>query len=719
MKFGKDGRYEFDPKRDRLGDTPHSEVFRARDTQLERDVALKILRPNSEIDPAARERFQREARHTGTLQHPNIGMVYDFATLEGEEFGHFDGSSYIAMEFLEGRTLDKIVEGQQGRPLGYEEGLHVAEQLTAALAVVHERELVHRDLKPANIMLLGDGTIKLLDFGISRTKGELSLTQSGILVGTVLYMSPEQVRGQDLDGRSDIFSMGAVLYHVLTRELPFPGRTFPEVCMAILDGRPKRPTTVRSGFPPPLERWLLRCMAPDPEERFPDAGAAHGALLEVRNELRQRGRALPPAALRGRLYVLPVETEGQPVAGPMARDLVEDLAKVLARSTELELVRYGKAGVQDPEFRKPRDGDLSLRATLAVHLPEARLRYTLQRHEPGDEPWQTLWRDELVQQEEDEFALLGQLVNGLARTIRRRLAEARPVPKAPRQGADGQRDRLQATVMRAHELLHKSTSRHLIQAMGGFRKALALDPANALAHAGMAEALVYKFLMFDGDVSFLTQAQERAHRALSLDANCPEAHTSLGFAYAMAGRSSDARREYRLAIQLDHSEWLAHRLLGAQYARRGNYSEAISLLQRAIDLKPTHLAAYDHVFSALDRAGRYERALVIADRGVQAGTAHLEEVPDDQDVRLHLALLLARRGSLEDAREQARLAREAHPKDGYSLFHLACVHALFAEAQEALDLLRQAQDRGYYIQSELHSNSDLDLLRGNREFQDL
>ena len=289
MKFGKDGRYEFDPKRDRLGDTPHSEVFRARDTQLERDVALKILRPNSEIDPAARERFQREARHTGTLQHPNIGMVYDFATLEGEEFGHFDGSSYIAMEFLEGRTLDKIVEGQQGRPLGYEEGLHVAEQLTAALAVVHERELVHRDLKPANIMLLGDGTIKLLDFGISRTKGELSLTQSGILVGTVLYMSPEQVRGQDLDGRSDIFSMGAVLYHVLTRELPFPGRTFPEVCMAILDGRPKRPTTVRSGFPPPLERWLLRCMAPDPEERFPDAGAAHGALLEVRNELRQRG----------------------------------------------------------------------------------------------------------------------------------------------------------------------------------------------------------------------------------------------------------------------------------------------------------------------------------------------------------------------------------------------------------------------------------------------
>ncbi|MDF1799077.1 MAG: protein kinase [Planctomycetota bacterium] len=714
MKFGKDGRYEFDPKQDRLGESPHSEVFKAKDTMLERWVALKILRPNSQIDPAAEQRFHREALHTGPLSHPNVAMVYDFATLAGEEHGSFDGASYIAMEYVEGRPLDKVV---LERPLGYEEGLRVAEQLTDALAVVHDRDLVHRDLKPANLMLLGDGRIKLLDFGISRTKGELSLTQNGILVGTVLYMSPEQVRGTDLDGRSDLFSMGAVLYHVLTQELPFPGRTFPEVCMAILDGRPKRPTTVRSGFPLPLERWLLRCMAADPDDRYPDARAAHGALLEVKNELRQRGRATPPQALRGRLFLLPLKTEGSAAAEPMGRDLFEDLAKVLERSTELELVRHDKYEVRNTDHRTPRAGDLHLDARLALDLPSAKLDYSVKRWEGEADSWRLLWDEQIAHQDEDEYALQGQLVNRLARTMRRRLSDIKP-PPLPKPTVD-LTGKARAQTLRAHELLHRGTSRHVIQAMGGFRRALDLDPSSALAHAGMSEALVYKFLMFDGDVSFLTKAQETAHRALALDPNCPEAHTSLGFAYTMAGRASDARREYRLAIQLDHEEWLAHRLLGAQYARQGNYTEAISLLQRAIDLKPTHLAAYDHAYSALDRAGRIERAYVIADRGVEAGQARLERVPDDQDVRLHLALLLARRGSERDAREVASQARAAHPKDGYSLFHLACVHGLLGEGPEALALLHEAQDRGYYIQSELHNNTDLDLLRGNREFQEL
>ena len=141
------------------------------------------------------------------------------------------------MEYLEGRTLDKIIKDQT---LGYEECLRVALQLCSALEVVHQGEMIHRDLKPANILLEDDGNLKLLDFGIARAADESSITQHGMLVGTVLYMSPEQVRGDELDARSDIFSLGAVLYHVMTGQLPFPGESFPEVCMAILDGPPRR-----------------------------------------------------------------------------------------------------------------------------------------------------------------------------------------------------------------------------------------------------------------------------------------------------------------------------------------------------------------------------------------------------------------------------------------------------------------------------------------------
>ena len=708
MKFGPNDRYEFDPQADRLGESPHSEVFRARDTQLDRLVALKILRNNSEIDPSAKEHFEREAKHTGALLHQNIATIYDFATLHGEQFGHFDGSAYIAMEYVEGRTLDKVLKD---RPLGYEEAVRVAEQITMALGAVNDRGLVHRDLKPANLMLLPDGSIKLLDFGISRIKGEKSLTQEGILVGTVLYMSPEQVRGTDLDDRSDLFSMGSVLYHALTQQLPFPGQSFPEVCMAILDGRPKRPSQVRSGFPPAIEQFLLRCLAPDPEHRYQSAEQAYGALLEVQNDLGNLGRAPSPTSFRGRLYLTPVAALNE-AAAPLARGFQIDLEAALSRSTSLDIVRVERGATSTPNFAAPGDGDLALNAKLRLLGTKARLRFELTRYIGGE--YHELWKDTLVVEDEDEFAVQHQLVGDMARNLRRRLEDLRPA-STPSAAASQAR----ALVMRSHDLLHRGTSQHLLRAIGGFRKALEIDPTLAIAHAGFAEALVIKFLMFDGNSAFLGQAQDEAHRALAHDSDCPEAHTSLGFAYQMAGRAADARREWRLAIQLDNAEWLAHRLLGAQYARLGNFAEATSLLQRAIDLKPEHIAAYDHLFSALKRAGKYERALVIAERGTEAGEEHLAKVPDDQDVRLHLALLYARRGSIEDARLQVQAAKDRFPKDGYTLFHLACIHSLFGEADEALRLLHSAQSRGYYVRSELHSNGDLDLLRGNPAFEKL
>ena len=172
--------FQFDPETDRLGEGPLSEVYKAKDTTLGRTVALKILRAHAEIDPAADLRFHREAQHTSALDHPNIATIY--------EYGQAEGTSFIAMEYLQGRTLDKVIKDQQ---LGYEECLRIALQLTEALAIVHRHNLIHRDLKPANILLQDDGTLKLLDFGIARARDEAGITQHGMLVGTVLYMSPE------------------------------------------------------------------------------------------------------------------------------------------------------------------------------------------------------------------------------------------------------------------------------------------------------------------------------------------------------------------------------------------------------------------------------------------------------------------------------------------------------------------------------------------------
>ncbi|MSR62857.1 MAG: serine/threonine protein kinase [Planctomycetes bacterium] len=694
MRFA---HFQFDPEKDRLGEGPSSEVFRAVDLRLGRTVALKILRPHVEFDPQAKQRFDREAKHTSNLAHANIATVY--------EYGQDRGTSFIAMEFLEGRTLDKVLKVQR---LEYEEGLRIALQVAGALKLVHERGLIHRDLKPANIMVLDGGAVKLLDFGICRSTGESSITQEGMLVGTVLYMSPEQVLSEDLSTRSDVFSLGSVFYHAFTGELPFPGKAFPEVCMAILDAKPKAPSLVRPGFPPRLEEFLLRCLEREKDKRYPHAGAVYGALAAIADNMKLSSSAERPSAVQGKIVIQPFRVQnGETVAKDFASSLRKDLRTELARSTQLDVDLADGSSQTSTAF--------VLRGTLDLTGTRASIDYVLERALPNGRDGSTkVGEDHIERTDEDEWALQATLVGQLVRSVKKKLSDYANSPPP-----EEKRDPLKADELarRAHEVLHRGTSKHLMAAVSTFRQALQEDPNCVLAHAGLGEALVRKFLYWDGDVKFLQEARDSSQRALSFDPFSAEAHTSLGFASQMSGGDSDeAQREYRLAIQIDHEEWLAHRLLGALLGRLGNHEAASPLLQRAIALRPTHIGSYDHLYGILCRLDRYTEAIEIADRGIAAAKKHLVTVADDQEARLHMAMLLARMGLGDDARAVVVQARTRSPKDAYTSFHSACVHALLGEIELALTLLKEAQERGFYLRPELSRNSDLELLRGRREF---
>ncbi|MCB9904417.1 MAG: protein kinase [Planctomycetes bacterium] len=695
-------QFEFDPEQDKLGEGPLSEVFRATDTNLDRVVALKILRAHAEIDPSADQRFHREAVHSSKIEHRNIARVY--------EYGQYEGTYFIAMEFLKGRTLDKILKDQR---LGFEECLRIAQQVTRALREVHEAGLIHRDLKPANLMVLDDGTVKLLDFGIARASNESSITQHGMLVGTVLYMSPEQVRGDELEMRSDIFSMGAVLYHITTGKLPFPGKSFPEVCMAILDGKPEPPSIARAGFPREFEDFIQKCLHTDPQERYADAREAHGALLQVSASL--LGTTHRQVNVRGTLLVMPVEChaseEGLENCRVIASGMRKDLATELGRLKDLEVVLLDKAQL-------PEDGyDWSLSIGLRVAPPEAQLEMRLVRYSSvnGSAQKHEEWTEQLTHSDPNEWALQADLVRNAARELRRHLSESslKPIGKTRDQEASIQ------LAQHAHDVLSKGTSKHLMAAISSFRRAIEADPYCAIAYAGLAEATVRKYLYWDGDQTYLEQAREFAARALALKTDCAEAHTSLGFAFHLSGHSTDAQREYRIAIEYDEKEWLAHRLLGALVAREGNFQRATGLLRRAIGLKPTHIATYDHLYNVLRRLDRYEEAIEIADQGIAAAKKHLQAQPDDQEARVHLAMLLARMTQNEEAKRFVSEALAMSPKDGYVGFHCALVYAYIGEIDQALSELTRARDRGYYIGSELRNNTDLDALRGIAAFQEL
>ncbi len=689
--------FKFDPENDRLGEGPQSEVFRATDTRLDRTVALKILRPHVEFDAESVQRFEREARHASHLTHPNIATIY--------EYGKDRGTSYIAMEYLEGRTLDKIIKS---RSIGYDEGVRLALQATSALGLVHERGIIHRDLKPANIMVMGDGTVKLLDFGICRSSGESNITQEGMLVGTVLYMSPEQVLGEELDVRTDIFALGSVFYHCFTGELSFPGKSFPEVCMAILEASPRRPSEVRSGFPPALEEFLLKAMSRDPNDRYPHGGAAYGALLAVADSLRLTGGS-PRASVHGQILIPPLDLKDpREETRQFAIGLRRDLSSELGRSTELRvsLPNDSQTGGEDNAF--------VLRGSLEMQGETAVIDYALEQARNNGKP-QTkfLWTERIEHSDNDEWGLQAKLVGSLVRSIKKKLPEYTLAPQ------NDERDSAKAleSARRAHSILHRGTSRHLMMSISIFRRALEEDPTCALAHAGLAEALVRKFMVWDGDRTFLQESIESARRALAFDPLSAEAHTSLGYAHFMVGETTDAQREFRLAIQTDKNEWLAHRHLGALLGRLGNYQGASPLLQRAIALQPTHIASYDRLYGVLCRMDRYQEAIEIADRGISAARRHLETQKDDQDARLHLGLLLARMGLSDDAKKVVHTAQRMSPKDAYTCYLIGIVHALLGEVDPALKLLREAQVRGYYLQNELLRNGDLEILRGRPEFQ--
>jgi eukaryotic-like serine/threonine-protein kinase len=283
-----------------LGAGGMGEVYRARDTRLERTVAIKILPTQFSSDPVRKQRFEREAKTISSLNHPHICVLYDV--------GHQDGVEYLVMECVEGETLAKRLE--KG-PLPLEQVLKYGAQIADALDKAHRSGVVHRDLKPGNIMLTPTGA-KLLDFGLAKPAAPLAsvatltaavtqsspMTEQGAIVGTFQYMSPEQIEGKEIDGRSDIFSLGAVLYEMLTGQRAFPGKSQLSVASAILEKEPAPVSTVKPMTPPGLDHAVRKCLAKDPDERWQSASDLKSELNWIAQEGSQAG--VPAAAVRGR-----------------------------------------------------------------------------------------------------------------------------------------------------------------------------------------------------------------------------------------------------------------------------------------------------------------------------------------------------------------------------------------------------------------------------------
>ncbi len=699
-----------------LGAGGMGEVYRAKDPRLGRDVAIKVLPAALSSDPDRLRRFEQEARAAGVLNHPNLTAVYDVGTHEG--------APYVVSELLEGETLRGRLAGgafTARKALGH------ALQIANGLAAAHEKGIVHRDLKPENIFVTPDGRVKILDFGLAKlteAPGSTSQTnlptaipntEPGVVLGTLGYMAPEQVRGKPADARSDIFSFGAILYEMLSGKRAFHGDSAADTMSAILLKDPPDLSATNQSVSPGLGRVVHHCLEKSPEQRFQSARDLAFDLesLSDLSGLSQAIKAAPAGAPRrarwialvvgsavlglalativlrrhsggsiDSIAVLPF-TNGSPDpnAEYLSDGITESIINSLSRLPQLRVaarstVFHYKGRDQDP---KKIGHDLGVRAVVTGKVIQRGEAIAIQADLVDTESGAQLWGDHYDRRLADILTLQEQIAKEISEKLRLRLTGEQKQRLEKRYTGNTEAYQL---FLKGRYAWEKRTESGLKQSLEYFQKSIDADPSYALAYAGLADgyAVLPSYSVLSPADSF-PRARAAARKALEIDDGLAQAHATL--AIALTDYDHDwaaAESEYKRSIELDPNYPTAHHWYGLMLMTLGRFDEAETEMRRARELDPFSGVIQSNTCRLFILARQYDRA-------VEEGRKAVERNPDFFVAHNFLALAYAAKGMTREAIAEFEKTTSLAGASPLGMMDLGRARALAGRRSEALQII--------------------------------